>query len=276
MRLLRHDRAVVPVLAVVAAVAASVLGLVVPVARPTSTRAAGVAALPAAVATAGRATVGPLFPGGQLAGPHTCTASVIDASTGDLILTAAHCVHGSGTGTVFAPGYRDGGTPFGTWKVTAAYADPAWLKSQDPHDDYAVLRVAALAGNRGTEALQRVTGGDVVAQPPPRDTRITIIGYNKGIGGSARRCRTTMYWSNGFPTFFCDGFVDGSSGSPWLSAGPSGRTAVIGVIGGPHHGGCLAFVSHSSDFRQDVMALVKRAVAGGRPDTMPNPTDDGC
>src|SRR5215467_15159468 len=46
-------------------------------------------------------TIGPLF-GHGVTGTHHCTASVLDSPGGDLILTAAHCVAGSGAGMLFA------------------------------------------------------------------------------------------------------------------------------------------------------------------------------
>src|SRR5881409_2205655 len=44
--------------------------------------------------------VGALFANGS----HFCTASVVHSTTGDLVLTAAHCVK---DGMAFAPGYHD-------------------------------------------------------------------------------------------------------------------------------------------------------------------------
>src|SRR5690242_13810475 len=56
--------------------------------------------------------VGALF----LDGAHYCTASVVHSDQGDVLLTAAHCIHdGEGgdylTGVTFAPGYHDGVAP---------------------------------------------------------------------------------------------------------------------------------------------------------------------
>lgn len=258
----------------VSAAAATLLMLVAPVARPVPARATGIAVLHTAVAAVGRPTVGPIFHG-PVTGTHSCTASVIDSSTGDLILTAAHCVSGPGTDIRFAPGYRDGHTPYGVWRVTEAYADPAWITAQDPHDDYAVLRVVPDGGG-AHGSIQQATGGFPVAAAPRRETPITVIGYNAGVGGTASSCRTRLYWDDGFPTFSCAGFVGGSSGSPWLMKGPLGSTEVVGVIGGLYQGGCLSFISRAPDFRQDVLDLVSRAAAHRHPDTLPQPEDAGC
>ena len=58
-------------------------------------------------------TVGPLFFDG-LANDHGCSADVIAAPSRDLVLTAAHCIEGTGAGITFAPGYLDGATPYGS------------------------------------------------------------------------------------------------------------------------------------------------------------------
>ena len=52
-------------------------------------------------------------------GRHYCTASVVDSDTEDLVITAAHCVYGSGYAThlEFVPGYQDGREPYGAWAV---------------------------------------------------------------------------------------------------------------------------------------------------------------
>ena len=85
--------------------------------------------------------MGALFDAG-VAGRHTCTASVVHSTGGDLLLTAAHCVAGAGVGLKFVPGYAGGAAPQGVWSVTAAFVDAAYAASRDEADDVAVLRVA--------------------------------------------------------------------------------------------------------------------------------------
>jgi hypothetical protein len=87
--------------------------------------------IPTSHTTNGVRPVGALFPTASSTG-HECTASVVNGSHGDVLLTAAHCVSGSGAGMVFAPGFHDGISPYGRWTVTAAHLAPAWLRSQDP------------------------------------------------------------------------------------------------------------------------------------------------
>lgn len=259
-----------------ASAAGALLAFAAPVVRPVSAPAHGIPELKTAISSVGIPTVGPLFDGRSVDGVHSCTASVIDSPTRDLILTAAHCVSGTGTDITFAPGFRNERTPYGVWRVTESYVDPSWVGDQDPHDDYAVLRVRADGGGAPQAPIQSVTGGTPVAPTPPDDTPIDLVGYNAGVGGTATSCHTELYWRGGFPEFTCAGFLGGSSGSPWLAATATGGTAVVGVIGGLHQGGCLSLFSRASDFRQDVRTLVARAAAGSHPDTLPQPGPDGC
>ena len=71
---------------------------------------------------------------------HSCTGSVLDTPGGDLVLTAAHCV-ADGVTTDFVPAFAGYAPSIQTWRVDAVYLDPRWLADNDPHADYAVLRV---------------------------------------------------------------------------------------------------------------------------------------
>src|SRR5580704_8189898 len=65
--------------------------------------------------------VGALFAltsSGQL-GQHFCTASVVNSASGDLLLTAAHCLRDHpATQLAFVPGYRAGHWAGGVWRVS--------------------------------------------------------------------------------------------------------------------------------------------------------------
>ena len=112
-------------------------------------------------------TVGALFtmtPDGQL-GTHFCTGSVVDSPSGDLVITAAHCVNQSSVGTVaFVPDYAAGKGPFGVWTVRQVIEDQQWSSSQDPDDDYAFL-VVSQHGSR--TAIEDLTGGEVIGVNEP-------------------------------------------------------------------------------------------------------------
>jgi hypothetical protein len=225
----------------------------------------------------GDPTVGPLFSGG-LDAPHSCTASVVDSPSGDLILTAAHCLSGTGVGLQFAPGYDDGYLPYGVWTVVAAYVDPSWVATQDPAHDYAFLQLAAQQHDGRQVSVEDETGGNLLAETPPPGTSIRAVGYNSGIDDAPISCTIPTFRTvTGFGGFSCDGYVSGSSGSPFLQRLPgAARTLVVGVIGGLHQGGCDEYTSYAAPFGQDTFRLWQRAVAGSQPDTVPAPAGDGC
>jgi len=218
-------------------------------------------------------TVGPLFfpsvlgLAPQLGLPHYCSASVVDAPTADLVLTAAHCVYGTGLGIEFAPGYHDGDSPYGIWTVVSAYVDPRWVASHDPLHDVAVLRVAPLAGRR----VEDVTGAARLGAAPPAGTPVTVDGYVAGSGGRPITCTAPVYYTAGYPSFDCGGFADGVSGGPWLAG-----DQVVGVTGGREQGGCTPDRSYSSPFGADAAALLARAVAGGPGDLVLPPLGTSC
>jgi V8-like Glu-specific endopeptidase len=231
---------------------------------------------PTATSFPGTPTVGPVFRQG-LGSDHGCTASVLASPGHDLILTAAHCVSGTAAGWLFAPGYDQGRTPYGVWTVQSAYVDPAWRSSQDPRYDYAILRVAdqVRAGRR--VGVQDVTGGNVLGLAPPTGTRVTDVAYNEGVDDQPITCTTAAYRDQGYPAFSCHGYVGGSSGSPWLVRVPGTHlTAVDGVIGGLHQGGCYEYTSYSSPFTVRADTLLLRAVLHARPDMVPAAGSDGC
>ncbi|WP_375481360.1 trypsin-like serine peptidase [uncultured Jatrophihabitans sp.] len=222
----------------------------------------------------GIAQVGPLFPNG-LTHNHTCTASVVASRSGDTILTAAHCLSGPVDRILFVPGYTGKKAPFGVWRVTAAYVTTDWLTHQTPADDFAVLTVANRDVDGRSVTLASVVGAERVGTTPRAGTSIRIAAYNNGKGDDSLTCATQLSKVRGHPTFFCHGFVGGSSGSPWLT-GARSSPVVVGVIGGRHQGGCTEFVSHSPVFGSAVTALVARAARGGPADDPPAAGSDNC
>lgn len=217
-------------------------------------------------------TIGAVFLGaGDL---HTCTGAVLDSTTGDLILTAAHCV-ADGVDTTFVAGFEDAADPADVWKVEAVYLDPRWVSEHDPQADFAVLRVARDSGG-SVEA--EAGGGLTLGAAPKPGTVVTVTGYGLGVGGGPIGCQAaTEVAPGGFPSFACNGLVDGTSGAPWIGAasGPGGST-IIGLTGGLDGGGCDESVSYSPPFDDRVAALLTRAQAGGPPDPAPAVFDDGC
>lgn len=223
----------------------------------------------------GTPTVGALFLPGLYPSLHTCTASVVRTRAGDVIMTAAHCVSGNGVGYRFAPGYRDGATPYGVWSVTAAYGDPAWISKQNPHRDWAFLTVADRTVHGRQRSLQSITGAHRLGATATRGSRVTVVGYGLGRNDKPIRCAATVYLHAGYPAFNCGGFVGGTSGSPWLRRTRSGRV-VVGDIGGLHQGGCTPSTSYSPPLGTRAHHALRRAARATSPDVFPPAGSDGC
>jgi V8-like Glu-specific endopeptidase len=215
-------------------------------------------------------TIGALFDitsSGQLDN-HFCTASVVDSPTGDLVVTAGHCIHKQTVGkVVFVPDYSAGHMPYGVWIVTGVFEDPNWQQSGDPDDDFAFLTVAQ-PGN--PVPLQKLTGGESLGISAPADRQVTVAGYPDTLNTMVSCENTVVAFSPTQFQFDCDGFTDGTSGSPLLAEGvPVGATGeaatdgvdmVIGVIGGYEQGGYTASVSYAARFNAHFAALYQRAV----------------
>ena len=99
--------------------------------------------------------VGAVFFGGGTR--HSCTASVVHSTGGDLVLTAAHCLSG-GLQAGFVPGFA--GDTADMWALHEVYFDPRWLTGKDPHADYAIARVSGPGGGalEAHVGLRPVTG----------------------------------------------------------------------------------------------------------------------
>jgi V8-like Glu-specific endopeptidase len=215
------------------------------------------------------ATTGPLYFAGTSF--HTCTASVLTSPTEDLIITAAHCVYGSGAGMIFVPGSVGGSSPYGRWTVTAAYVDPTWVSSRNPLRDVAILRVAPVLTSVGWRNIQQLTGGNRLVTTPAVIGLVVVPAYIAGVGGNPISCLANTYRSGAYTAFNCGGYPDGVSGAPFIQG-----STVLGVIGGLHQGGCSPSISYSSPFDASTIATFNRAVARGVANVLPSPGSDGC
>ncbi|HUA31120.1 MAG TPA: trypsin-like peptidase domain-containing protein [Streptosporangiaceae bacterium] len=230
-------------------------------AAPAAPATASLSALDTPVSFSGTPAVGALFTtsGGQL-GKHFCTASVVNSPAGDLILTAAHCMKGhqdtGSPGIVFVPGYDDGAAPFGIWQVTRIFTDTPWATTADPDDDFAFLTVAR--PGRGT-AIQSVTGAENLGTGQPTSGPVRVIGYPDGQNQPVVCQNSTSMLSPTQTRFDCDGYTNGTSGSPFLT-GARDQT-VVGVIGGYQQGGDSPDVSYAAVFGQNMRALYDTAVS---------------
>ena len=213
----------------------------------------------------GTPAVGALFTtiGGQL-GTHFCTASVVDSPTGDLLVTAAHCMKGysdaAPAGLAFVPGYDNGTAPYGVWAVVRIFADSAWSSAADPDHDVAFLAVAQPGRNT---RIETVTGAEHLSIGHPPGGVVRVIGYpatqNQPISCQNRISAV----SSSQLEFDCDAFAAGTSGSPFLIGvdKATGAGTVIGVIGGYQQGGDSPDVSYATSFGQNVRTLYDAAVS---------------
>lgn len=218
---------------------------------PITLRAAAASAdsIPPAARFRGVPEVGALYANAHAA-QHGCTASVVHSPRGNTLITAAHCVVGSGRGMVFAPGMDGTRAPYGRWTVNGAYLEPAWLRRQDPQADVAFLTVAPRTIRGVRREIEQVTGAYRLGLTPARGQHVKITGYPAGSGNDPITCSAKVYFTDGFASFDCHGFVGGTSGSPWVQATRHGGR-IVGVIGGLHQGGCYEYTSYSSPLGDD-------------------------
>jgi V8-like Glu-specific endopeptidase len=243
-----------------ALVAVAALGVVLsPPAEPAT-------GAPTHLAVSGHAaTIGALFTvsGDGVLGQHFCTASVVDSPAGDLVLTAAHCLSGQSAGQVaFVPDYTNGEVPFGIWIVTRIVVDGQWSSSGDPDDDFAFLIVSQPGGSG---RLQALTGGESVGIGEGAGSPVDVAGYPDSQNGIIDCQNTALVYSPSQFEFNCDGFTNGTSGSPLLADVADSPGIVIGVIGGHEEGGDLPSVSYAARFGRRMAALYRIALAESGP-----------
>ncbi len=248
-------------------------GAVLAVSGSSTTTSEGAVPLPQAHSFSGLRSVGPLFPSGSSI--HTCTASVIASRTGDLVITAAHCLSGTGAGWRFAPGYDNGAEPYGSWKVVGLYGAPAWLHSTVASSDYAILEVAPRVFKGKKQNLQDVVGANRLATAPVNGATVTVPAYAIGRNDRPVTCTVRVSYQGIHPAFTCNPYVGGTSGAPWLEH-TRGANTVVGVIGGLHQGGCTSITSYSAPFDATTLALAASATRGAAPSHFPVAPSDGC
>lgn len=237
--------------------------------------AAGAPAVPGLAATGwipwgrhfrGVPSVGALFyRGGH--GDHYCTASLIQSSGADLVLTAAHCLyfhaHRYASRIVFVPRYHAGRRPYGVWPIGSVVLDRRWARGLDPDLDFAFATVRPVHGRR----IGRLIRGNRLGTDRGFRNWVEVIGYPDrrwNYGDYAIRCRNATSRAARFQVrFVCGGFTHGTSGSPWLAHYDrrTGTGEVVGVIGGLHEGGWTSTVSYTSYFDHDIRRLY--AIATG-------------
>lgn len=153
---------------------------------------------------------------------HVCSGSALNSPSRQLVITAGSCVHGGQgktwmTNWIYAPRYRSGSYPFGTYAAKQFRAFDAWMSSSAPSRNVGLVTTWPQNGTRLVDA----TGGR--ASP-----------------GTTRRTWT----SRPSPTRSTAATARSSSGAPApprgaTSAGPSGSTAAS-APGHPAAPGCAS------------------------------------
>ncbi|MGK4583409.1 trypsin-like serine peptidase [Kitasatospora sp. HPMI-4] len=200
--------------------------------------------------------IGALFVG-DLDGQRACTASVVDSPHRNLLVTAAHCVYTSELGRldnlVFAPDYRNGQAPYGAWPLESITTDPHWTSDEDPEYDVAFVTVAPVNGKEIEDAL----GGNPIGTNQGFGLPVSVTGYPNDHQAPITCTAPTKKFSATQERFDCDGYTNGTSGSPWLTSAGT----VIGVIGGYQQGGDTEQTSYSITFDERVAELYRKASA---------------
>lgn len=197
-------------------------------------------------------------------GDHFCSAGVVSSPHKNLLITAAHCIHGGKGGSynknvVFVPEYRNGATPYGVWTTKLLLVDDRWIQSSDPDLDVGFISVDPSGGKEIADVLGANSLGinlgfthvvRVVGYPDSSEEPIACM--NKTSQQSAHQLR-----------FACGGYFGGTSGSPWLTRfDPTTKTGqIVGVIGGYQQGGATDSVSYSPYFDDDVKNLYNKAIS---------------
>ncbi|GAA3035015.1 trypsin-like peptidase domain-containing protein [Kitasatospora albolonga] len=198
--------------------------------------------------------IGTLFAGGP-DGARGCTASVVSSPGRSLLVTAAHCVasplFGRQDDLAFAPGYRNGNLPHGSWPVERVTLAPAWSERADPEYDVAFLTVGEVGGRR----IEDVLGGFRLGTDRGFGLAVTVTGYPVDAEEPITCSNRTGEQSPTQESFDCHGYTDGTSGSPWLTEGGE----VVGVVGGYQEGGATERTSYSITFDHRVTELYRQA-----------------
>jgi hypothetical protein len=195
--------------------------------------------------------VGALFDSaGNKPTKHFATAFVVTSAQGNVLMSAAHVLNGRGaTSIIFAPGYADGQAPHGLWPIRKAYTDSAWQQHRSIDDDFCFLKV-------GADVQSRLGSLKLGVGAAPQACH--VIGYPDGLTSPVQATVEAAWHTPEHQlTFGCDGFPDGTSGSPWIIDGESAG----GLIGGYQAGGDSPAVSYSPYFGANVQALYDTACA---------------
>jgi V8-like Glu-specific endopeptidase len=167
---------------------------------------------------------------------YTCSASLIKPG---LVVTAGHCVADFGKNTLhsgwqFAPGYRDGVAPYGTWTVAQGFVMTSYLNGADScqeagvicQDDIAVLALNPQKDSSGKPYYVGQNTGwfsytwDRSGYTISKITHVTELGYPGCLDNASRMERNDAQGmidaAHSDNTIIGSLMCEGASGGPWL------------------------------------------------------------
>ena len=182
-------------------------------------------------------TVGVLF-FSQDGKDYRCSAASIGSNA---LWTAGHCVHdGNGTvdgwsdNVVFAPAYKNGNTPFGTWTFYDLVTRVAWFSGKDFRFD---IGGVILEPNASGKTVNEIVGSLGFAYNLNPNQHWFNIGYPVGApfdGKTMQICaasfaRNAPSYTSPMPMAMGCDMTPGSSGGPWIInfSGSPGNTNYI-------------------------------------------------
>ena len=157
-----------------------------------------------------------------LKGTYACSAGTVNNPTGDMVITAAHCVydHAWMQTWIYVPAYSNGSEPFGFFVANDLTTFTAWINNLDRNYDVGIANVGS---NALSEKLVPTTGGDGLDWGAPYVVNVTIWGYPLDPAHNRNE--------NGYTPFACYNYTtyqyisrveapcnmnEGASGGPWL------------------------------------------------------------
>lgn len=228
-----------------------------------------------------------------------CGGTVVPSPGKNLVVSAAHCFDSGARqeNLIFVPQHSARNPmPHGMFpiKKSRIFKDPGYTGSKKSEENYTAVDVAFLATEpRGDgKKVEDVVGSVPMGFNTGFRHTAQVIGYPYMYGGDRYKpkqdplsCTTPTkkyatgnvkdsggrLWRGGtFTEIDCDGYVGGTSGGPFITAG--GEPAkLIGVIGGWMTGGHSADTSYSSYFGKDVKRIYDAAKAGKQPTSIDPP-----
>jgi hypothetical protein len=191
-------------------------------------------------------------------GDYSCSGTVVNSTSGGVVMTAGHCVHEGGKGgpwarhVLFVPGYQDAVAPFGGWVARRLFTTKPWRKRARFYGD---IGAAALNPNELGQTVEAAIGARGIGFNLPREQAYRSYGYPlfprpKFDGESLWACDSSFGYVDTIPkpvgpppsAIGCD-MGAGSSGGAWViddttvvSSISYGYAFLPEVVFGPYYG----------------------------------------